>query len=94
MRRMKEPIVASALVVINVLAISTAFTVPVYGYIDPSAVTYVIQAVAGVVIALGALITVFRHKIIAFFKKDKKEEARKEIHFNDETKDTIEKNND
>ena len=53
-------------------------------YIDPSAVTYVIQAVAGVVIAIGALITVFRHKIVAFFKKGKKEEDKAEIHFTDE----------
>lgn len=57
----------------------------VMAYIDPSAVTYVIQAVAGVVIALGALITVFRHKIIAFFKKGSKGTEKKEIHFTDET---------
>ena len=53
-------------------------------YIDPSAVTYVIQAVAGVIIAIGALITVFRHKIIAFFKKGKKDETKAEIHFEDD----------
>lgn len=53
-------------------------------YIDPSAVTYVIQAVAGAVIAIGALIAVFRHKIAAFFKKNKKDEAKPEIHFDDE----------
>lgn len=57
----------------------------VMAYIDPSAVTYIIQAVAGVVIALGALITVFRHKIIAFFKKGSKDTEKKEIHFIDET---------
>ncbi len=55
-------------------------------YIDPSAVTYVIQAVAGVIIAIGALITVFRHKIVAFFKKGKKDETKAEIHFEDDTK--------
>lgn len=49
-------------------------------YIDPSAVTYVIQAVAGVIIAIGALITVFRHKIVAFFKKGKKDVKKQEIH--------------
>lgn len=48
------------------------FTVPVHAYIDPSAVTYIIQAVAGVLIALGAAFTIFRHKIFAFFKKGKK----------------------
>lgn len=54
-------------------------------YIDPSAVTYVIQAVAGVVIAIGALITVFRHKIVAFFKKGKKDEQKQEIHIIEDT---------
>lgn len=57
----------------------TLFTVPVYAYIDPSAVTYVIQAVAGVFIALGAAFTIFRHKIFAFFKKGKKNNENDEI---------------
>ncbi len=51
-------------------------------YIDPSAVSYIIQAVAGVVIAIGACLTIFRHKIVAFFKKDKDNE-KKEVHFKD-----------
>ncbi len=61
------------------------FTVPVYAYIDPSAVTYVIQAVAGVLIALGAVLTIFRHKIFAFFKGKKKTDAGTEdvIEFKD-----------
>lgn len=49
------------------------FTVPVHAYIDPSAVTYIIQGVAGVLIALGAAFTIFRHKIFALFKGKKKE---------------------
>ena len=52
----------------------TLFTNYAHAYIDPSAVTYVIQAVAGVLIALGAAFTIFRHKIFAFFKKNKKHE--------------------
>lgn len=40
-----------------------------YAYIDPSTVTYVIQGVAGVFIALGAIITIFRHKIKAALRK-------------------------
>ena len=65
------------------------FSTVAFAYIDPSAVTYVIQAVAGAVIAVGALITVFRHKIIAFFKKGKKDEAKKEIHvIEDESQDS------
>ncbi|MBQ9334494.1 MAG: hypothetical protein IJS12_09195 [Lachnospiraceae bacterium] len=59
-------------------------TINVHAYIDPSAVTYVIQAVAGVVIALGAALTIFRHKIFAFLKKGKGEEEKKEIHFDDD----------
>ena len=55
-----------------------------HAYIDPSAVTYVIQAVAGVVIAIGALITVFRHKIVAFFKKGSKNNEKKEIHLKED----------
>ncbi len=52
-------------------------TVPVHAYIDPSAVTYVIQAVAGVLIAVGAAFTIFRHKIFSFFKGKKKTEGEK-----------------
>lgn len=62
----------------------TLFTVPVHAYIDPSAVTYIIQGVAGVLIALGAAFTIFRHKIFALFKGKKKEEDTKEkIEFKD-----------
>ncbi len=49
-----------------------------FAYIDPSAVTYVVQAVAAVFIALGAILTVFRHKIARFFKKGKKDEQPEE----------------
>lgn len=55
-------------------------SIHVHAYIDPSAVTYIIQAVAAAFIAIGALITVFRHKIVAFFKKGKKETEKREIH--------------
>ena len=62
----------------------TFFTNYAHAYIDPSAVTYVIQAVAGVLIALGAAFTIFRHKIFAFFKKNKKSgEEEDTIEFKD-----------
>ncbi len=48
-----------------------------FAYIDPSAVTYIIQAVAGVLIAVGAACTVYRHKIMKFFRKMKKKQAKK-----------------
>lgn len=48
-----------------------------FAYIDPSAVTYIIQAVAGVCIAVGAACTVYRHKIMKFFRKMKKKHNKK-----------------
>ncbi len=59
------------------------FTMYAHAYIDPSAVTYVIQAVAAVFIALGAFITIFRHRIAQFFKKNKTEQKR-EIHVDED----------
>ena len=63
----------------------TLFTMPVDAYIDPSTVTYIIQGVAGVLIALGAAFTIFRHKIFKFFKRKKTEQDQKEdkIEFKD-----------
>lgn len=58
-----------------------------HAYIDPSATTYIIQAVGAVLIALGAVITVFRHKITAFFKKDANGAEKKEIHFEDDSEE-------
>lgn len=60
------------------------FSINAQAYIDPSAVTYIIQAVAAVFIALGAVVTVFRHKIIAFFKKNSKKSVKREIHLKDD----------
>lgn len=65
------------------LCISAFLMIPAYAYnsyIDPSAVTYTAQAIAAVVVALGALVTVFRHKIAAIFKKNKGESVKREIH--------------
>ena len=74
------------------VCISVMLTVSAFAeYIDPSAVTYTAQAIAAVVVALGALITVFRHKIAAFFKKNKGETAKHEIHIKDETAEAEEK---
>lgn len=55
-----------------------------HAYIDPSAVTYIIQAVAAVFIALGAVLTVFRHKIFALFKKNSKKSSKREIHLKED----------
>ena len=62
-------------------------------YIDPSAVTYTAQAIAAVVVAIGALATVFRHKIAAFFKKEKGEGTKREIHLKDEEQEASQEEN-
>ena len=59
-------------------------------YIDPSAVTYMIQAVAAVAIAAGAALTVFRHKIAALFRKNRSAEKHREIHLKNGWEDLFE----
>ena len=77
---------------LHFICFSVLLTVSAYAdYIDPSAVTYTAQAIAAVVVAIGALITVFRHKIVAFFKKDKAETAKREIHVREDGGDSEEK---
>lgn len=59
-----------------------------HAYVDPSAVTYVIQAVAAVFVALGAVVAVFRHRIVAFFSKNSKKSAKREIHIKEDVNTT------
>lgn len=64
--------------------VATVVNTQVAAYIDPSAVTYIIQGVAGVIIALGAALAVFRHKIFKFLRGKKKEnEQESKIEFKD-----------
>ena len=79
---MKKLFSISALVICLTVILTVSASA---AYIDPSAVTYTAQAIAAVVVAVGALITVFRHKIVAFFKKDKGETAKREIHVKEDT---------
>lgn len=66
------------------LAFFVLFSNHAHAYIDPAATTYLIQAGAAVVIAIGAAFAVFRHKIAAFFKKGSKDQEKKEIHFEED----------
>ena len=65
-------------------------SIHVHAYIDPSAATYIIQAVAAAFVAIGALVTVFRHKIMAFFKKGKKTSEKREIHMKEDAEEKAE----
>lgn len=46
-----------------------------YCYLDPSAMTYLIQVVAGIVITMGSVIGIFFYKIKRFFKNRKKQNS-------------------
>lgn len=53
------------------LCLTLMLNTSVSAYIDPATTTYLIQIIAGVFIAGGALIGVFRHKIKRLFTKNK-----------------------
>ena len=44
------------------------FTVPAFAYLDPGTVTYVVSMIAGLFIAGGAALAIFRRKIKLFFQ--------------------------
>lgn len=57
------------------------FSVPAFAYLDPGTVSYVVSMIAGLFIAGGAAIAIFRRKIKLFFqnlgkKKDAPDTAR------------------
>jgi len=49
-------------IVIFVFVVGLLFPKPVHAYLDPSVVTYVVQVVAGLVIAVGAVFYVYWRK--------------------------------
>ena len=58
--------------------------ISVCGYIDPSAVTYMIQAIAAVAIAGGAALTVLRHKLSALLHGRVQKTAHAKIRLSEE----------
>lgn len=47
---------------VMVVCVMVAFAVSANAYIDPSVMTYLIQAVAGIVIAIGAVVGIYWRK--------------------------------
>ncbi|MBR1471916.1 MAG: hypothetical protein IJ600_09790 [Lachnospiraceae bacterium] len=82
-REYKRSWIKGLSVVLRFLYFQTAFFVLftryAHAYIDPSAVTYMIQAVAAVAIAGGAALTVLRHKISALFRGKKQKTPHRRI---------------
>ncbi len=44
------------------------FLAPAFAYLDPGTVSYVVSMVAGLFIAGGAALAIFRRKIVLFFR--------------------------
>ena len=49
-----------------------------YGYLDPSAMTYIIQIIAAVGITIATSVGIFFYKIKKVFKKKKQSDAEEE----------------
>lgn len=79
---MKKKIVGTGLGLYGLVCFMLLFGADAEAYIDPSVMTYVIQAVAGVVIALGAVIGIYwrraRRKIGNKFGLDENRGKEKE----------------
>lgn len=48
-------------------------------YIDPAVTTYLVSAIAGVAIAIGVTVGVYRRKIVAFFRNLKIKRLEKKL---------------
>ena len=58
------------------VAFMMLFSTYAFAYLDPSTMTYAIQAVAGVVIAVGAAVGIYWHKLKRAVKGNKKAEKK------------------
>lgn len=56
---------------VNAVCFAVILTPVCYAYIDPATTSYLIQIIAGIVIACGAAIGIFWNKITRFFRKKK-----------------------
>jgi hypothetical protein len=52
---------------------------PAFAYLDPGTVTYVVSMIAGLFIAGGAALAIFRRKIVLFFRNLGKKDAKKDV---------------
>ena len=58
-------------------------------YIDPATTSYIIQIGAGLIIAVGTVLGIYRNKIKRFFKKNKDEAIPQTEKNNDAKKEVI-----
>jgi len=66
------------------------FTPPAYAYIDPSTTTYLIQAIAGIAVAVGSVVVIYWRKAKKRLNEkigidlDKNKEVEEDVIVNDE----------
>lgn len=56
---------------VYIVCLSVIMTPVCYAYIDPATTSYLIQIIAGVVIALGTVVGIYWNKLKRLFKKKK-----------------------
>lgn len=57
--------------IVYIICLSVIMTPVCYAYIDPATTSYLIQIIAGVVIALGTVVGIYWNKLKRLFKKKK-----------------------
>jgi len=55
--------------IVATLGITLVMAVNAMAYLDPSAMTFIIQVFAGIAITCGAAFAIYRRRIMLFFKK-------------------------
>lgn len=55
--------------IVYIICLSVIMTPVCYAYIDPATTSYLIQIIAGVVIALGTVVGIYWNKLKRLFKK-------------------------
>ena len=72
-QKMMKKIICVFTLIVSLLVI---MSINASAYLDPSAMTYLIQIVAAIVISCGAVITIYRKKITLFIKKQIKKRKK------------------
>lgn len=78
--------------IVYIICLSVIMTPVCYAYIDPATTSYLIQIIAGVVIALGTVVGIYWNKLKRLFKKkgnDEAPEASAEMMERSEEKNTV-----
>lgn len=78
--------------IVYIICLSVIMTPVCYAYIDPATTSYLIQIVAGVVIALGTVVGIYWNKLKRLFKKknnDAPEAAAEIVKERSEEKSTV-----